>query len=206
MTERVRILPSGPRAFLAEYGSLDEVMHVIARVNASPPEGIVDIVPAARTILVTLQHGIDPRTMSASFTDTFTADAGPMTISPVVAIAVQYDGADLHDVARSCEMSVDDVVRLHNEAEYTVAFCGFVPGFSYLVGLNPRLHVPRRATPRTRVPAGSVAIASEFSAVYPADGPGGWNLIGSTDAIMWDDDRSVAALLPPGTRVRFVLR
>ena len=84
-----------------------------------------------------------------------------------------------------------------------MAFCGFVPGFAYLVGLDPRLHLPRRDTPRTRVPAGSVAIANEFTAVYPTEGPGGWHLLGTTDAVMWDDDRAVAALLPPGTRVRF---
>jgi KipI family sensor histidine kinase inhibitor len=203
----VRILPSGPYAFLAEYGSLDEVMRVMARVLAAPPAGVVDIVPAARTILVTVQDGVDLLTASAAFDESAASEAtAQMATSPVIAIEVRYDGADLDDVARSCRLSVDDVVRLHSEAEYTVAFCGFVPGFSYLVGLSPQLQLPRRATPRTRVPAGSVAIASEFSAVYPSDGPGGWHLLGSTDAVLWDEGREVAALLPPGTRVRFVPR
>jgi KipI family sensor histidine kinase inhibitor len=200
-----RILPSGPHAFLAEYESLDAVLGVMARVRALPPDGVVDIVPAARTILVTLHDGVDPGVASAAFVDVASSTVAEMP-SPLVTIQVAYDGADLHDVADACALTVDEVVQLHSAPEYTVAFCGFVPGFSYLVGLDARLHLPRRPTPRTRVPAGSVAIASEFSAVYPTAGPGGWHLLGTTDAVMWDDDRAVAALLPPGIRVRFAPR
>jgi KipI family sensor histidine kinase inhibitor len=117
---------------------------------------------------------------------------------------VRYDGDDLADVAVAAGLSVADVIALHSGAEYRVAFCGFMPGFSYLVGLHPRLQLPRRATPRTRVPAGSVAIADAFTGVYPRQSPGGWHLLGYTDLTMWDDRRTPAATLPPGAVVRFV--
>lgn len=206
MSNGPRILPSGPTAFLAEYDSLDEVMRAAAQLQVAPPAGVIDVVPAARTILVT----VSARSDLAAAIDVVGRGAPPSDrltrAGPAITIDVVYDGADLHWVAESCGLTESEVVSLHSQAEYTVAFCGFVPGFSYLVGLDPRLHLPRRSTPRTRVPAGSVAIASEFSAVYPIEGPGGWHLLGRTDAVMWDDRRSVPALLPPGTRVRFVPR
>jgi KipI family sensor histidine kinase inhibitor len=102
--------------------------------------------------------------------------------------------------------SEDEVVALHSSAEYRVGFCGFMPGFGYLLGLPPELQLPRRSTPRTRVPAGSVAMAAEFSAVYPSASPGGWHLLGTTDLMLWDESRHVPALLVPGTRVRFEAR
>ncbi len=95
---------------------------------------------------------------------------------------------------------------MHSGAGYTVRFCGFAPGFAYLDGLDPRLHVPRRDDPRTSIPAGSVAIAGEFAGVYPRASPGGWRLLGRTDASLWDVDRDPPALLTPGTRVRFRAR
>jgi KipI family sensor histidine kinase inhibitor len=116
---------------------------------------------------------------------------------------VRYDGADLGAVAAATGLAVDDVIARHTSASYTVAFCGFMPGFSYLVGVDARLQLPRRATPRTAVPGGAVAIASEFTAIYPSASPGGWHLLGITDAVLWDESREVPALLPPGTRVRF---
>jgi KipI family sensor histidine kinase inhibitor len=117
---------------------------------------------------------------------------------------VHYDGADLAEVAKETGLSEREVVRLHANARYAVAFCGFAPGYGYLTGLDPRLHLPRRNTPRTKVPAGSVAIAGEYSAVYPRESPGGWHLIGRTDLVVWDVDRDPPQLLVPGTRVRFV--
>jgi KipI family sensor histidine kinase inhibitor len=99
---------------------------------------------------------------------------------------------------------VDDVIALHSSATYVAAFCGFAPGFTYLTGLDPRLQLPRRPTPRTRVPAGSVAMATRFTAVYPAASPGGWNLLGHTDAVPWDVEREKPALIEPGDRVQFV--
>jgi KipI family sensor histidine kinase inhibitor len=201
----VRIMPSGPHALLAEYASLDDVMNVAGRLVASPPPGVIDVVPAARTILVSVRPATDLGAIATLLEDTSAVPTAPAAAA-LVEIDVAYDGDDLSAVAAACGISVDDVVRLHTAPQYRVAFCGFVPGFSYLVGLDPRLHLARRATPRTRVPAGSVAVASEFTAVYPTASPGGWHLLGHTDAVMWDDKRDVPALLPPGSAVRFRAR
>jgi KipI family sensor histidine kinase inhibitor len=194
----VRLLPYGPSAVLAEYDTLDDVMSVAAELRRRALPGVVEIVPAARTVLVVHDRHVpgldevllDPR------------PAPPATAPPVV-IRVRYDGDDLVAVAAAVGVTVDDVVAMHSAASYTVAFCGFLPGFAYLVGLPPLLHLPRRATPRPRVPAGSVAIAGEFAGVYPSASPGGWHLLGTTDAVLWDDGLPTPALLPPGTPVRF---
>jgi KipI family sensor histidine kinase inhibitor len=119
---------------------------------------------------------------------------------------VRYDGEDLPEVARMCGLTEREVAVRHLEATYLVAFCGFAPGFAYLTGGDPVLRVPRRADPRTRVPAGAVGLADEFTGVYPRPMPGGWQLIGRTDAVLWDLGREPPALLLPGTRVRFVER
>ena len=119
-------------------------------------------------------------------------------------IEVVYDGEDLHEVARITGLDPEEVVRRHRDGDYEVAFCGFSPGFAYLRGLDPALVVPRLPSPRTVVPAGSVAVADTWSAVYPRRSPGGWRLPGRTDAVLWDLARPAPALLVPGTRVRFV--
>jgi KipI family sensor histidine kinase inhibitor len=124
----------------------------------------------------------------------------------VVELPVRYDGADLIPLAAELGCSPEALLQRHAAGEYTVAFCGFAPGFAYLSGLDPALHVPRLASPRTAVPAGSVAIAGEYTGVYPRSSPGGWRLLGRTDAVLWDLDREPPALLTPGTRVRFVPR
>ena len=194
----MRLLPYGPRAVLAEFETLDQVMAATSIWREAELAGVVDIVPAARTVL--LVHDGSLRTDQLV---TPTADhAGPPAGIPVV-LDVVYDGEDLTDVARAVGISVDAVIDQHSSAAYTVAFCGFMPGFAYLVGLPNLLQLPRRSTPRIRVPAGSVAIAAEFAGVYPRESPGGWHLLGHTDATLWDDGRSPPALLPPGTRVRF---
>jgi KipI family sensor histidine kinase inhibitor len=118
-------------------------------------------------------------------------------------IDVVYDGADLADVAALLGMDTDGVVAAHTGTLWRVGFGGFAPGFAYLVDGNPRLAVPRRAEPRTRVPAGSVALAGEFSGVYPRESPGGWQLIGHTSAMLWDVGRPQPALLTPGLWVQF---
>jgi KipI family sensor histidine kinase inhibitor len=120
-----------------------------------------------------------------------------------VTIPVVYDGPDLADVASRTDLSVEEVVRRHAAGEYVVAFCGFAPGFGYLTGLDPALCLPRRTVPRTRIPAGSVAVADRFTSVYPSNSPGGWHLLGRTATVMWDLERQPPALLAPGTRVRF---
>jgi KipI family sensor histidine kinase inhibitor len=188
------LLACGPRAVLAEYGSLAEVMGAAAAVRHAAPAGLVDVVPAARTVLVTVDRsGHLPAVRGLLEHPPATAQ---MEEGELVVLPVRYDGADLDAVAAATGLAVDEVVRLHAAGEYTVAFCGFMPGFAYLAGLDPRLHLPRRPTPRTRVPAGSVAIAAEFTAVYPSPSPGGWHLLGTTAT-------QLPALLAPGMRVRF---
>ncbi len=123
--------------------------------------------------------------------------------APLVTIDVTYDGPDLADVARACAITADKVVEMHTAAEFVVAFCGFAPGFAYLAGLPDELSLPRRNTPRIAVPAGSVAIAARYSAVYPHRSPGGWHLLGRTEMTLFDPDAARPALLMPGTRVRF---
>ncbi|MBI4884215.1 MAG: allophanate hydrolase subunit 1 [Actinobacteria bacterium] len=194
----MKLLPYGPRAVLAEFDSLAEVMAAAAAWRAARLTGVVDVVPAARTVLVVHDGYFD----AASLVQPQPAHDA-VAVGQLVTIDTAYDGEDLAAVADSVGMSADEVVQAHSAAEYTVAFCGFMPGFSYLVGLDRRLVVARRATPRTRVPAGSVAIAAEFSAVYPRESPGGWHLLGRTEQSMWDERRLPPALLPPGTRVRF---
>lgn len=193
----MRLLPYGPRAVLAELDSLEEVMATAAAWRAARLPGAIDIVPAARTVLVVHDGTLDSSRLVAA------APGAEATLSRLVTIDVIYDGIDLAEVAVATGLSIDDVVALHSAAEHTVAFCGFMPGFAYMVGLPPALHLPRRPTPRTRVPAGSVAIAAEFASIYPRESPGGWHLLGRTDAVLWDDNTEPPALLTPGTTVRF---
>ncbi len=165
--------------------------------------GVIDVVPAARTVLVRCGTAADLAVAIARFDDVVASiEIGASTETTVV-IPVRYDGPDLADVAERTGRSVDEVVRLHVAAEYRVAFCGFAPGFAYLEGLPVELELPRRATPRTRVPAGSVAIAAAYSAVYPSASPGGWHLLGSTPTTLWDLNADPPARLTPGTTVRF---
>ena len=197
----MKLLPFGPRAVLAEFDSLADVMLSASAWRAAAQPGVLEVVPAARTVLIVHDTTFDREWLRQPLM------AGAMpAVGELVTINVDYDGEDLATVADTLSLSADEVVRLHCGRDYTVAFCGFMPGFSYLTGVDPRLMLPRRATPRTRVPAGSVAIAAEFSAVYPRESPGGWHLLGRTEAAMWVDDRDPPSLLPPGTRVRFRAR
>ncbi|HVA55755.1 MAG TPA: 5-oxoprolinase subunit PxpB [Gammaproteobacteria bacterium] len=118
-------------------------------------------------------------------------------------IAVTYDGEDLREVARITGLDIDEVIHRHESAIYTVAFLGFAPGFPYLTGLDPKLQVPRMKSPRTKVPAGAVAIADEFSGIYPQATPGGWRILGHTDTVLFDPARASPALLAPGDNVHF---
>ena len=194
----MRLLPYGPRAVLAEFSTLAEVMAASSAWRQAGLAGVIDVVPAARTVLVMHDGSLDSRLLVP-----VTPQPSATPTGPEVTVDVTYDGADLAAVAAECGLPANEVVALHAGAEYTVAFCGFMPGFSYLIGLPTVLHLPRRSTPRTRVPRGSVAIAAEFTGVYPQESPGGWHLLGRTDAVLWDDAREPAALLPPGATVRF---
>ena len=197
----VRVRWAGERAFLAELGSLEEAMAFHARVVADPL-GQRDQIAAARTVLLSF-----PTARAARRAAERVAHIDPVPLAAparrTIEIGVVYDGEDLDVVAGLAGLSRDVVIAAHQESEWTAAFGGFAPGFAYLVGGDPRLRVPRRESPRTSVPAGSVALAGEFSAVYPRASPGGWRLIGRTDAVLWDVAREDPALIAPGDRVRF---
>lgn len=128
----------------------------------------------------------------------------PNALQDRVEIFVRYDGDDLDFVAEQCGITTREVISLHTSVDFTVEFCGFAPGFAYLIGLPSSLILPRRTTPRPRVTAGSVAIAAHYSAVYPRESPGGWHVLGTTTQDMWDINRRPPAVLQPGMRVRFV--
>jgi KipI family sensor histidine kinase inhibitor len=205
---RPAIMDYGDRALLLECASGDGVLALTDAVRDAQLPGVVDIVPAARTVLVTLGDPalqVTTRSRLAAIEiiapDRQAADHGPRVVIDVV-----YDGADLAVVAGHLGMTVEEVVDAHTRTPWRVGFCGFAPGFAYLIDGDPRLNVPRRVEPRSRVPAGSVALAGAFSGVYPRDSPGGWQLIGRTDTVLWDINRSQPALLTPGTWVQFRAR
>ena len=164
--------------------------------------------PAARTVLI---DGVDPA-RAASVVDRLQRRRRPGRGSApggdaarIVEVPTRYDGPDLDDVARLWDMTRDEAVRTHSGTEFVVAFCGFAPGFAYCTGLPPERAVSRLATPRPRVPAGSVGLAGEFTGVYPTSSPGRWRLVGHTDLPLWRPDAEPPATLTPGTRVRFTV-
>jgi KipI family sensor histidine kinase inhibitor len=199
----MRLLPCGSTALLVELDDLDEVLGYYAALLAKPPDGVIDIVPAARTVMVvTDPERTDLVRLERSLRDTVPRKDRRAS-GELIEIPVVYDGADLEDVARLLGCDVAEVIRRHTADEWMVAFCGFAPGFGYLTGQS-HWDVPRRESPRTKVPAGSVALAGEFSGVYPRESPGGWQLLGRTEVAAFDLHRDPAALLQPGRRVRFV--
>ncbi|MFY9332189.1 MAG: carboxyltransferase domain-containing protein [Candidatus Nanopelagicales bacterium] len=202
-----------PDTALIRHARPVDLIHAMRTRTAS--QGI-EWIPAEDSVLVRAV-GIDLRTYLSEVADLINADdlsvAHPATDTDtdteaeanpaIVTLDVVYDGADLDEVARSCAMGVDQVISMHSQQLYCVAFCGFAPGFGYLTGLPSQLHLPRRPEPRTAVPAGSVAIAAHYSAVYPRESPGGWHLLGTTQTRLFDEHTTPPALLQPGTRVRF---
>lgn len=221
----VTVRPMGLRALLAEVDSDEQVAALLAdlRGPAGPAErrresthalgGVagaggelgpeVELVPAARTVLVDGLAGSAQMHALARWLRGWQPHALAVDEGPLVELPTVYDGADLAEVARMWQVSEAEAVRLHTGCEFRVAFCGFAPGFAYLTGLPEHLAVPRRSTPRTRVPAGSVALGGAYTGVYPGPSPGGWQLLGRTSVTLWDPSREPAALLTPGTRVRF---
>ncbi|WP_086723390.1 5-oxoprolinase subunit B family protein [Streptomyces carpinensis] len=200
----MRTLRVGDDALLVEVSCGEEAEALHSELARRPAEGLLtvrELVPAARTVLL---DGLDdPDRFAAELTASRTPPAPPRP-SEVVEIPVRYDGPDLPAVAALWDVTEQEVARLHATTGFRVAFCGFAPGFGYLTGLPARYHVPRRSTPRTAVPAGSVALAGPYTGVYPRPSPGGRQLIGTTDAVLWDHARVPAALLSPGASVRFV--
>ncbi|WP_239539682.1 urea amidolyase family protein [Microbacterium sp. B35-04] len=200
-----RVRPMGERAFLLEVGALDEVLPLHAALAPARPDGVVDLVPAARTVLVRVDTRRLPLAAARAWALGAAADAEPGggTAGPLVELDIVYDGADLAETAQLLGTGADELVRRHTAAEWRVAFTGFAPGFGYLVSEDWPFDVPRLDSPRTRVPAGAVGLAGGFSGAYPRDTPGGWRLIGTTAARLFDPDAASPALLAPGTRVRF---
>lgn len=199
----MRIRPAGDRAVLVELPDLDAVHGLAAAARAARDEGALaaaDIVPGYRTLLVT---GSEPSVLAAVLRRLEPRPADTRDDEPVE-IGVVYDGADLAEAAELTGLSEPEIVERHTARDYRVAFLGFTPGFPYLVGLDEALHVARRATPRTTVPAGSVGLAGAQTGIYPRPSPGGWQLIGRTDAVLFDPERDPPALLAPGGRLRFV--
>jgi KipI family sensor histidine kinase inhibitor len=200
----MRVLPSGTTAVLVELETLDDVLALYAALVDEPPAGVLDVVPAARTVLLVSDPALTSLSAVADAVKRTTPRRDRREVGQLVELPVSYDGADLLEVGRLLGLDPADVVRRHVGAEWTVAFCGFAPGFGYLTQASGQWDVPRRTSPRTRVPSGSVALAGEFSSVYPRESPGGWQLIGRTEVAVFDLSRDPAALLRPGNRVRFL--
>ncbi|MFE6892397.1 allophanate hydrolase subunit 1 [Streptomyces sp. NPDC057694] len=200
------VRPVGRQALLVELPDSDRTgaLHaeLLRRRAAGTLPPVAEIVPGARTVLL---DGVrDPESFARELA-AWDVPSAPPQEGDVITIPVVYDGPDLADVAALWGVAEDEVAALHSSFTYRVAFCGFAPGFGYLTGLPEELHVPRRATPRTRVPVGSVALAGPYSAVYPRATPGGWQIIGTMPdpTPLWDPARERAALLAPGVRVRY---
>ncbi|MBW0012176.1 allophanate hydrolase subunit 1 [Mycobacterium sp.] len=199
------VLDYGDQALMLQCGSTAEVLAWVNALRAGVPTGVVDVVPGARTVLVKLDN---PRIQAVTRQRLRRMRVTPAVEAPAdrradVVIDVVYDGPDLAEVAGHTGLTEAQVVEAHTATMWRVGFSGFAPGFAYLVEGDARLRVPRRSEPRTAVPPGSVALAGEFSAVYPRKSPGGWQLIGRTDAVLWDLDRTHPALLTQGMWVRF---
>lgn len=198
---------AGERALLVETGSLEVSHRLDALLRADRPVGVEEIVPGPETVLV-VAPGMERSRLASLLSSLLStahaaASQGPPEDARSVVVPMTYDGEDLESVASLSGMSVDEVIERHSGSEFVVGWLGFAPGFAYLIGLDPALHLPRLAVPRTSVPPGSVAIAGPYSAVYPAASPGGWRLLGHTGLRVWDPNADPPAALPPGTRVRF---
>lgn len=194
----MEFIPVGRDAVLVDVEDTDQALALaLWSRGARAPAG--EIVPAASSVLFDDVADVDRlRGLLDSWSPDTDAAAGE-----VVEIAVAYDGEDLPFVAERWGTDVDGVVARHTGIDFVSAFCGFSPGFAYLAGLPEDLAVPRLDNPRTKVPVGAVGLAGTWCAAYPTASPGGWRLIGRTDAPLWDADRDQPALLPPGTRIRF---
>lgn len=205
-TGGVQIHRYGRDALLVEMSDTAEALalYAAARERGVPAR---DIVPAARTVLFdgfAGSSGLDALERLVRELPGWELPTQAGRAFAPIEVPTRYDGPDLEDVARSWDMTVDEAVATHTALDFVVAFCGFAPGFAYCTGLPAHLQVSRRADPRPRVPAGSVALAGEFTGIYPSASPGGWRLLGRTDLRLWDVARETPATLPPGTPVRFV--
>lgn len=200
----MRFLTANLDALLVELDDLPQTLALLASLRAEPVAGIEEIVPAARTLLLRFAPAQLSRAQLIERLGQRSLTATVERADTLIEIPVDYQGEDLDEVARLIGLSRDEVIAAHTGGDYTVAFTGFAPGFAYLSGGDARLNVPRRSSPRIRIPAGAVGLAGPFSGVYPQASPGGWQIIGVTATSMWDLRCDVPALLQPGFRVRFV--
>ena len=197
----MKLLPCGDTGLLVEVDGLPEVLALADAVRAAPPAGVLDVVAAARTVLLCVAPGTDLAAVRRSVLELDVQPGAGAPDGETVEIEVVYDGPDLDEVGDLTGLGPEGVVAAHTGTPWRVAFGGFAPGFAYLVGGDARLEVARRSESRTSVPAGSVGLAGEFSGIYPRSSPGGWQLIGRTEAELWNLDRG--ALLQPGCTVVF---
>ena len=195
----VSLRPAGDRGSLIEVPNNAAAVRLARLLREERPD-LVDVVVGHTTVLVTWVG--EAADLGALAERALVAEPEP--VGRLIEIPVAYDGPDLDEIAQLTELSPEEVIARHTGAEHIAAFLGFQPGFAYLTGGDARLHVPRRDVPRTVVPGGTVAIAGPYSGVYPRDSPGGWRLLGSTTAVLFDPQREPPALLAPGDRVRFV--
>jgi KipI family sensor histidine kinase inhibitor len=199
------VLDYGDQALLLQFDGTTDVLAWAAALRDAALPGVLDIVPASRTVLLKLAG---PRHQSAVRRRLRTLQVAPDMVATAppeepMTLDVVYDGADLAEVADRTGLTTAQVINAHTATPWQVGFGGFAPGFAYLVSGDPRLAVPRRSEPRSSVPAGAVGLAGEFTGIYPRRSPGGWQLIGHTDVVMWDIDRPNPALLTPGMWVQF---
>ncbi|KGJ02097.1 sensor histidine kinase inhibitor, KipI family [Paracoccus halophilus] len=205
----MRFLPVGPLTLLVEMDDLDQTMALFEALSAAPIAAIAEIVPAARTLLIRTRPDVPADAGLAGQILECWGNADPgesKDAGEMIEIPVTYDGEDLADVARHMGLSEAELIAAHQETIWRVAFCGFAPGFAYMISDDARFDLPRRSSPRTAIPAGSVALAGRFSGIYPQSTPGGWQLVGTTKLPMWDLSRDPPALLRPGMSCRFVAR
>lgn len=197
-----RLLPYGDAGMLLECSDRAETAGVLRALQRLALPEVTELVPGATTVFLRLDRPLPPQRRHLLLD--LVPDQPIVEDPDQVEIEVRYDGEDLAEVAELLGLTTEEVVAAHTDQRWTVGFCGFAPGFGYLHGEDERLRVPRRDRPRTSVPAGSVGLADVWSGIYPRRGPGGWQLIGTTDRRLWDSELDPPALLRPGTTVRFV--
>jgi KipI family sensor histidine kinase inhibitor len=203
------VRPAGDRGLLLEFEDNTAVHGMAALVRERFGDRLAEVVPGHVTLLLVCHAGSAMPDLSELATATIasseqSSDDGTGSSEPtVITIPVRYDGEDLNAVSQTLGSDRSRVVELHSAPLYTVAFMGFAPGFPYLLGLPHELELPRLDKPRVEVPAGSVAVAAGYCGIYPGSYPGGWNLLGRTDVVLFDPGRDPPALLAPGDRVRF---
>ncbi|MGK0715174.1 5-oxoprolinase/urea amidolyase family protein [Leucobacter sp. W1153] len=208
---QLRIRRAGTRSVLLDCGDLESALHVLEALVDAKAAGDIqadEFVSAAETVLIRGGDACRPELLGPklrTILDSHGSNNRQYEEVPKEVIPVDYSGPDLAEVAELTGLSIDEVIRRHTQAEYTVAFTGFAPGFAYLAGGDESLVVPRRTTPRLRIEAGSVSLADNFTGIYPRESPGGWQVIGRTRIPMWDLGRTPPALLRPGGRVRFTV-